>query len=129
MITYGLVSASSVTAKDVQITVEGIAGELVTPKGTISFRSRMLGRFNLYNILAAASVGIALDLPLPAIKGGIEHHKSVPGRMERVDNDWGVTLLVDYAHTGDALENVLRTVKGVAGKRIITLFGCGGDRD
>ena len=129
VITYGLVSASSVTAKDVQITVEGIAGELVTPKGTISFRSRMLGRFNLYNILAAASVGIALDLPLPAIKGGIEHHKSVPGRMERVDNDRGVTLLVDYAHTGDALENVLRTVKGVAGKRIITLFGCGGDRD
>lgn len=129
VITYGLLTEPAVTAKEVQITVEGISGELVTPKGEISFRSRMLGRFNLYNILAAASVGVALDLPLAAIKAGIERHKSVPGRMERVENDHGVTLLVDYAHTGDALENVLRTVKGVAGKRIITLFGCGGDRD
>ena len=128
-VTYGLVADPSVTAHEVQISVEGISGLLITPKGSISFRSRMLGRFNLYNILAAASVGIALDVPLAAIKEGIEHHKSVPGRMERVENDRGVTLLVDYAHTGDALENVLRTVKGVATKRIITLFGCGGDRD
>lgn len=128
-VTYGLVADSSVTAQDVHISVEGISGMLVTPQGNVPFKSRMLGRFNLYNILTAASVGIALDLPLSAIKEGIEHHRSVPGRMERVENERGITLLVDYAHTGDALENVLRTVKGVATKRIITLFGCGGDRD
>jgi len=72
---------------------------------------------------------VALDLPLTAIREGIECHPTVPGRLERVDNDRGVTLLVDYAHTGDALENVLRTVKDLAEGRIITVFGCGGDRD
>jgi UDP-N-acetylmuramoyl-L-alanyl-D-glutamate--2,6-diaminopimelate ligase len=88
-----------------------------------------VGRFNLSNILAAVSAGIALDLPLEAIKAGIETHAVVPGRMERVDNTRGITLLVDYAHTGDALENVLSTLKELATARIITVFGCGGDRD
>jgi UDP-N-acetylmuramoyl-L-alanyl-D-glutamate--2,6-diaminopimelate ligase len=88
-----------------------------------------VGRFNLSNILAAASAGVALDLPLEAIKKGIETHATVPGRMERVDNNLGITLLVDYAHTGDALENVLTTLKELATARIITVFGCGGDRD
>ena len=72
---------------------------------------------------------MALDLPLAAIKTGIEEHLPVPGRMERVDNERGVTCLVDYAHTGDALENVLTTIKEIAAGRIITVFGCGGDRD
>ncbi|KAF0215751.1 MAG: UDP-N-acetylmuramoyl-L-alanyl-D-glutamate--2 6-diaminopimelate [Geobacteraceae bacterium] len=129
VITYGLVADSLVTARDVEFSVAGISGVLVTPKGEIPFRSRMLGRFNLYNILSAAAVGAALDLPLSAIQAGIEEHKNVPGRLERVAGDRGVTLLVDYAHTGDALENVLRTLKDLAVGRIITVFGCGGDRD
>jgi UDP-N-acetylmuramoyl-L-alanyl-D-glutamate--2,6-diaminopimelate ligase len=87
------------------------------------------GRFNLYNILAAASAGIALDLPLSAIVRGIEGHKKVPGRLEMVDNDRGFWIFVDYAHTGDALENVLKTLSELANGRMITLFGCGGDRD
>ena len=73
--------------------------------------------------------GTALDVPLAAIVRGIEGHRRVPGRLERVDNDRGITLLVDYAHTGDALENVLQTLKEIATARIITVFGCGGDRD
>ena len=101
----------------------------MTPAGRIIFRSSLLGRFNLYNILAAAAAGMALDLPLDAVRLGIEGHRPVPGRLERVANDRGVTLLVDYAHTGDALENVLRTLREIATARIITLFGCGGDRD
>jgi UDP-N-acetylmuramoyl-L-alanyl-D-glutamate--2,6-diaminopimelate ligase len=129
VITYGVVYRGDVQAAGVVSSVGGLSGTLVTPKGTIQFASRLVGRFNLSNILAAASAGIALDLPLAAIKAGIEGHTTVPGRMERVDNTRGVTLLVDYAHTGDALENVLSTLKELAGARIITVFGCGGDRD
>jgi UDP-N-acetylmuramoyl-L-alanyl-D-glutamate--2,6-diaminopimelate ligase len=129
VISYGVDYAGDVRAEGVELSVHGISGTLKTPKGDMAFSSRLLGRFNLYNILAAASAGIALDLPLEAIGAGIEGHAAVPGRMERVDNNHGVTLLVDYAHTGDALENVLKTLKELASGRIITVFGCGGDRD
>ena len=129
VISYGIDFQGDVHAVDVNSTVSGISATLDTPRGEIAFSSRLLGRFNLSNILAAASAGIALDLPLETIKKGIEDHTTVPGRMERVNNDLGVTLLVDYAHTGDALENVLTTLKELATGRIITVFGCGGDRD
>jgi UDP-N-acetylmuramoyl-L-alanyl-D-glutamate--2,6-diaminopimelate ligase len=97
--------------------------------GSFCFSSKLLGRFNFSNILAAVSAGVALDLPLADIKSGLEGHLPVPGRLERVDNQRGVTCLVDYAHTGDALENVLTTIREIATGRIITVFGCGGDRD
>jgi len=129
VITYGIKYKGDVQVADVVSSVDGLSGTLVTPKGTIPFASLLLGRFNLSNILAAASAAVALDLPLAAIKAGIEGHSTVPGRMERVDNARGVTLLVDYAHTGDALDNVLSTLKELATGRIITVFGCGGDRD
>lgn len=129
VVTYGLNYRGDVQATDISASVNGFSGTLITPKGTTAFTSRLVGRFNLYNILAAVSAGIALDLPLEAIKTGIETHATVPGRMERVDNTRGITLLVDYAHTGDALENVLSTLKELATGRIITVFGCGGDRD
>jgi UDP-N-acetylmuramoyl-L-alanyl-D-glutamate--2,6-diaminopimelate ligase len=129
VITYGIDYRGDVQVMDMTSSVNGICGTLVTPKGTTIFTSRLVGRFNLYNILAAASAGIALDLPLAAIKTGIETHTTVPGRMERVENSRGITVLVDYAHTGDALENVLSTLKELATARIITVFGCGGDRD
>ncbi len=129
VITYGVEYRGDVQAVDVVSSVGGLSGTLITPKGAIPFTSRLLGRFNLSNILAAATAGIALDLPLKAIRTGIERHTTVPGRMERVENSHGVTLLVDYAHTGDALENVLSTLKELATARIITVFGCGGDRD
>jgi len=129
VITYGLDHGAQVSACDMRFTVTGITGTLVTPKGEAPFRSRMPGRFNLYNILAAAASGVALDLPLTAISSGIERHKKVPGRLETVENNRGVAIFVDYAHTDDALGNVLRTLREVATGRIITLFGCGGDRD
>ena len=129
VITYGLDSSADLTVRNPVCSVAGISGTLVTPAGEFPFRSEMLGRFNLYNIMAAAGAGIALGLSLDAIRAGIETHRKVPGRMERVPNDRGVTLLVDYAHTSDALENVLKTVCALDGQRIITVFGCGGDRD
>jgi UDP-N-acetylmuramoyl-L-alanyl-D-glutamate--2,6-diaminopimelate ligase len=129
VITYGVDYRGDVRAEDVSFSVSGIAGRLVTPQGATSFSSRLVGRFNLANILAAAGVGSALELPLAAIKKGIESHQTVPGRLERVENDRGITVLVDYAHTGDALENVLKTLNELKSGRIITVFGCGGDRD
>ncbi len=129
VIGYGIGGSPQVTARNVRFSGEGIAATLVTPKGEIAIHSLLLGRFNLSNILAAAAVGIALDLPLEVIRAGIEGHKRVPGRLERVANGRGVIALVDYAHTGDALENVLKTLREFATGRIITVFGCGGDRD
>lgn len=129
VISYGMAGICDVRPVDVVSSVNGISGKMMTPKGEFLFSSKLLGRFNLSNILAAVSAGIGLDLPLEAIKRGIENHATVPGRMERVENKRGITCLVDYAHTGDALENVLSTLKEIATARIITVFGCGGDRD
>jgi UDP-N-acetylmuramoyl-L-alanyl-D-glutamate--2,6-diaminopimelate ligase len=129
VLTYGIDTPSDVTVRNPVCSVSGISGVLITPAGESPFRSEMLGRFNLYNILAAVGAGIALGLPLEALTKGIREQRPVPGRMERVFNDRGVTLLVDYAHTGDALENVLKTISSLGGRRVITLFGCGGDRD
>ena len=129
VIRYGLAAGVEVTVREMSSSVTGISAILVTPQGELPFHSRLLGGFNLSNILAAAAAGVALNIPLPAIVQGIEQHTTVPGRLERVENNSGVTCLVDYAHTGDALENVLGTLKELATARIITVFGCGGDRD
>ncbi len=129
VLTYGISGDADVRAEAVDFSVSGVSCSLVTPQGRIDLHSGLLGRFNLYNILAAAATGIAMGLPLDAIRAGLERHPQVPGRVERVANDRGLTILVDYAHTGDALENVLRTLTELKKERIITVFGCGGDRD
>lgn len=129
VVTYGISSHADVQAVNVVSTISGISGELVTPSGRIGFSSRLVGRFNLYNILAAVATGHALEIPLATIRAGIEGHRTVPGRLERVENGLGIGVFVDYAHTGDALENVLQTLNELKTGRIITLFGCGGDRD
>lgn len=129
VITYGLAADAGVTARQVKFSTSGISGILVVPGDETEFHSKLLGRFNLYNILAAAAAAVAMGLPTAAIRSGIEGHDKVDGRLESVDNDRGFTVLVDYAHTGDALENVLKTLREIARERIITVFGCGGDRD
>ncbi|HIJ81763.1 MAG TPA: UDP-N-acetylmuramoyl-L-alanyl-D-glutamate--2,6-diaminopimelate ligase [Desulfuromonadales bacterium] len=129
VITFGIEGAYDVRPLRVSSSLNGISATLHTPAGEIEITSRLVGRFNLSNILAATAAGVALDLPLEAVREGIGSHTTVPGRMERVDNNRGITYLVDYAHTGDALENVLQTLKEITTGRIITVFGCGGDRD
>jgi UDP-N-acetylmuramoyl-L-alanyl-D-glutamate--2,6-diaminopimelate ligase len=129
VITYGVDFEGDVRVRDVMFSVNGIEGHLVTPDGDTPFSSRLVGRFNLSNILAAAAAGYALGVPAETLRKGIESHRKVPGRLERVDNGREITVLVDYAHTGDALENVLRTLTALKTGRLITLFGCGGDRD
>ncbi len=109
--------------------LDGMAGRIRTPAGPFDFRSALVGGYNLENILCAVGVGIALGVPLDAIREGIEGLRAVPGRLEPVENDLGRFVYVDYAHTPAALENVLQTLRRRAAARIITVFGCGGDRD
>ena len=101
-----------------------------TPRGALHLRSPLVGRPNVYNILAAAATAVALDLPFSAIEKGIATLASVPGRFQLVsDPGDDVRVVVDYAHTDDALKNLLETARPLAAGRVITVFGCGGDRD
>src|SRR6185369_3886138 len=101
-----------------------------TPRGLLRIRSPLVGRPNAYNILAAVAAGIALDLPSAAIEEGVARLEHVPGRFQVVSEPAdAVRVVVDYAHTDDALKNLLETARPLAAGRLITVFGCGGDRD
>jgi UDP-N-acetylmuramoyl-L-alanyl-D-glutamate--2,6-diaminopimelate ligase len=102
---------------------------IATPGGEISFRTGLIGRHNAYNIMAATGAALSMDIPRDAIREGVESLEEVPGRFERVDAGQDFTVIVDYAHTPDALLNLLNLVSELPHKRIITVFGCGGDRD
>ena len=111
-------------------TPTGIQAEVATPRGPLAIASRLRGDFNLLNLLGVVAVGELLDLPHGQIAGGIAAVAGVPGRLEPIEEGQDFQVLVDYAHTPDALANVLRTARGLAGAhRVIVVFGCGGDRD
>ena len=101
-----------------------------TPRGRLQLRSSLPGRLNVYNVLAAVSAAVALDVPFQAIEQGVAGLEGVPGRFEMVSSpDDDVRVLVDYAHTDDALRAALGAVRELCGGRVISVFGCGGDRD
>jgi UDP-N-acetylmuramoyl-L-alanyl-D-glutamate--2,6-diaminopimelate ligase len=129
-VTYAINRAADITPGPLSFSIDGLAFDIRTPRGTLQARSKLVGRPNVYNILAAVSAAIALDLPFDAIEKGLQALLAVPGRFELVSgpND-GITVVVDYAHTDDALRNLLETAKPMARRKLITLFGCGGDRD
>jgi UDP-N-acetylmuramoyl-L-alanyl-D-glutamate--2,6-diaminopimelate ligase len=135
VIRYGLAPSCDVTADQVTSSFEGLSCRVRTPKGDMSIQSKLIGDFNLYNILAAVAVGIGMDVPLKTLKEGIEELEGVSGRFEKVENQRGVHVIVDYAHTHDALEHVLLGLKRILERgnqnngKMITVFGCGGDRD
>ena len=129
---YSLDGKGEVIAKDLVCDMDGIRMNVITPAGEFKCSSKLLGRFNAHNILASVAGGLGAGLPLDAIRKGVEKVYSVPGRLQRVDNNRGVLALVDYAHTPDALEKVLthmRSLVKTTGGRLIAVFGCGGDRD
>jgi len=107
----------------------GIAGNVLTPAGSFDFKSPLVGKHNIENILSATGAGIALDLSLDHIKAGIENVFFIPGRLERITGNNGCFVYIDYAHTPDALGNVLGSLKAISKKKLICVFGCGGDRD
>ncbi len=111
------------------IGLSGITGAIETPVGVFEFHSPLAGGYNLENILCAVGVGVVLKLPMEQIRTGIEEFVSVPGRLEAVPDRSGRFVFIDYAHTPDALENVLAALRAISTGRIICVFGCGGDRD
>jgi len=126
---YSLKKQAEIRAEEEVFSLNGIGAKVRTPAGVLTVASPLVGEFNLYNILAAVGVGIAQGIALNLVESGIAKVRNVPGRLEQVNNDRDITILVDYAHTSDALERVLLALRGLSKGRIITVFGCGGDRD
>ena len=126
---YGLEKGNEATADSEEITLEGIRAKIRLPGGEITVMSRLIGRFNLSNILAAASAASVLGIAPSAVEAGIRQLPFVPGRLERIDSTAGVHVFVDYAHKPDALKQVLQNLDKLRQKRILTVFGCGGNRD
>jgi len=129
VLTYGLGKECRVSADALQMDRNGLKLRLRTPAGEGVVRSPLIGDFNVYNILAAAGAAIAMSLPFRAVVQGVEALESVPGRLERIENRKGLTLVVDYSHTPDALLKAMTSLKPYVKNRLITVFGCGGDRD
>jgi UDP-N-acetylmuramoyl-L-alanyl-D-glutamate--2,6-diaminopimelate ligase len=129
-VTFAINAPADVTASALSLSLDGLEFQARTPRGTLHVRSRLVGRPNAYNILAALSTAMALDVPFGAIEQGIWNLTTVPGRFQLVSAPTDdVRVVVDYAHTDDALKNLLETARPLAGGRVITVFGCGGDRD
>jgi UDP-N-acetylmuramoyl-L-alanyl-D-glutamate--2,6-diaminopimelate ligase len=129
-VTYGLESDADITTKKFQLTFNGLAFTAQTPNGKVQIASSLVGRINVYNILAAIGAAQALGLSTEIIEAGIRSLESVSGRFQRIDLGQPYFVIVDYAHTDDALENLIRTARELNPKgRIITLFGCGGGKD
>lgn len=130
-ITFALNKTADVRALDVESTFDGLRLRVATPQGEVEIRSKLVGEFNASNVLAAVGVGLGQGFDLPAIAQGIEACRAVPGRFEIVREGQSFLVAVDYAHTDDALRNLISSARRIApvGGRIITVFGCGGDRD
>jgi UDP-N-acetylmuramyl-tripeptide synthetase len=120
---------ADVTAREAEFSLDGMRFRLHTPAGDRDFHSPLVGPPHVYNTLAAVASGLALGYSLDVISQALEHCTGAPGRFERVPHEGDFAVVVDYAHSDDALLNVLRTAREVTKGRIITLFGCGGDRD
>jgi UDP-N-acetylmuramoyl-L-alanyl-D-glutamate--2,6-diaminopimelate ligase len=129
MKTYGIKNKAYIMAKDIECGIDGSAFILTTPDGEIAITTEMVGMHNIYNILAAAGICLNENIPLSDIRDGIKKNVCIPGRMERVDCGQNFYVFIDYAHTEDALLNVLKSIRDVSRGRIILVFGCGGDRD
>jgi UDP-N-acetylmuramoyl-L-alanyl-D-glutamate--2,6-diaminopimelate ligase len=129
-VTYAIEAAADVRPGPLTFSLDGLDFEVRTPRGTLRIRSPLVGRPNTYNILASVATAMALDLPFSAIEGGVASLASVPGRFQVISLPGDdVRVVVDYAHTDDALKNLLETARPLAAGRVITVFGCGGDRD
>lgn len=128
-ITYGLQEGADVQAKEVKVTSTGVEFILRYTDQQIPVKLQLMGLFNVYNSLAAIAVGLVEGIPIKQIINTLQKIKGIPGRFEKVGKGDQYTVIVDYAHTPDSLENCLKTVREFVQGRIITVFGCGGDRD
>lgn len=129
VITYGVEQPADVRATHIRITSTGTSFHLTTFRGETDVTLKMVGTFNVYNALAAITAALIENVPLEHIRQSLENIPGVDGRVELVDAGQPFAVIVDYAHTPDGLDNVLSTIKEFAEQRILTVFGCGGDRD
>ncbi len=129
-LTYGIQKPADVVPEGLVMDLAGVRFTAATPAGPVAIRSGLVGRPNVYNLLAAVATASAMGIQRQAIADGLEQQTGVPGRFEVVSNPAdGVTVVVDYAHTDDALRNLIETARPLAAGRVIIVFGCGGDRD
>jgi UDP-N-acetylmuramoyl-L-alanyl-D-glutamate--2,6-diaminopimelate ligase len=129
-VTYAITRQADVSPGPLSFSLEGLNFDVRTPDAVVRVRSKLVGRPNVYNILAAVATATALGVDLRAIEEGLQNLPGVPGRFEFVTSrDDDITVVVDYAHTDDALRNLLETARALAPHRLVTVFGAGGDRD
>ena len=128
-LTTGIDQQADVRAENCRVSEEGVRFTLKTPNGSVKIQSPMLGHHNIYNLLSASAVALSEGLSLDVIAQGLRVLNSVPGRFEKIQQGQDFTVVVDYAHTDDALSNVLRAAREIARNQVIVVFGCGGDRD
>lgn len=127
--TYGLNSNADLSGKNVNLNMDGLEFDAITPAGQVHIKSGLVGIYNVYNVLAAIGAALSFKVPLEKIASGIASVTSVPGRFEKIESGLGFGIVVDYAHTENALRLLLEAAKGFALRRTIAVFGCGGDRD
>lgn len=128
-LSFGLEGSCDVGAAGFTFSLDGIDARIRTPKGTFPAKAPLVGRYNLYNILAAAAAAHALGIENRAVQAGFLNLGTIPGRLEKVSVAGEPAVFVDYAHTEDALKNVIENLLPFKKSRLITVFGCGGDRD
>jgi UDP-N-acetylmuramoyl-L-alanyl-D-glutamate--2,6-diaminopimelate ligase len=128
-VSFGLEPAAIVRGQTYKFTETGLKAEVEFPGGQVEISSALMGKHNLYNILAAVATSLALNIPVQTIRDGISALRNIPGRMEKIENSLGVQVFVDYAHTDQALRSLLEAVRELKPRRILLVFGAGGDRD
>jgi len=129
VITYGIDTKSDILATNINYQLKHTTFTLETPVGKTTITSKLIGTFNIYNMLAASAVAVLLNIPLATIKKALENIQGVDGRFEQVSAGQRYAVIVDYAHTPDSLENVLQTIKEFATQKTYVVVGTGGDRD
>lgn len=128
-IPFGTSGEAQVRASDITENITGVSFTVTTPDAHARVELTLPGRFNVYNALGAIAIGLTFRIPLETMAAALAGMPPVPGRLERIEDEKGRHIFVDYAHTDDALKNVLQTLKTIAPARVICVFGCGGNRD
>ncbi len=129
LISFGLSEEADVRPLRWSTDMNGIKAEILAGQQRIEIESSLIGLLNLYNILASVAVAVHLGVPEETIRTSLKETRPVPGRLQRVPTEWGASVVIDYAHTPDALHKVLETLRPLTEGRLITVFGCGGNRD
>lgn len=129
VVTFGFGESAIIRAQAITLSFEGTCFECVTPQGIFTVKTKLLGKFNIYNCLAALATCYAYGMDLKQAVAALESFQQVPGRLEEVKTSMNTQIFVDFAHKPEALQNVLQTLRELTKKRLVVVFGCGGDRD